>query len=69
METIKIDLDDKEFEKMRNKPLIDNKSFHHYVCDKDGNNVMEILYNPDARPYKFFAHYPRFEISGAKLRD
>ena len=43
--------------------------FHHFVCDKDGNIEMKIFYNPDARPHKFAVHYPRFEISGAKLRD
>lgn len=43
--------------------------FHHFVCDKDGHKEMEIWYNPDARPYKFSVHYPRFENSCAKLRD
>ena len=69
METIKIDLDDKDFEKMRGKPLIGSLCFHHFVCDKDGNIEMDIWYEPDARPYKFSVHYPRFECCGAKLRD
>ena len=43
--------------------------FNHFVCDKDGNIEMKIFYNPDARPYKFFTHYHRFEASSAKLRD
>lgn len=43
--------------------------FHHFVYDKDGHVEMEIFYNSDARPYKFSVHYPRFECSGAKLRD
>lgn len=53
-----------EFKDVFNIPI-----FHHYVCDKDGNREMEIWYNPDAKPYKFSVHYPRFENSGARLRD
>ena len=53
----------KEFESVYKIPI-----FHHYVCNKDGYNVMEIFYNPDAKPFRFFVHYHRFESSGAKLR-
>ena len=43
--------------------------FHHFVRNKDGNNVMEIWYNPDAKPYKFSVHYPRFECSSARMGE
>ena len=54
------------------EPMVDypaKKRFFYDVCDKDGNIEMKVWYEPDARPYKFFVHYPRFEISGEKLRD
>lgn len=51
------------------KDVFNMPIFRHLVCDKDGQKEMEIWYNPDARPYKFSVHYPRFENSGAKLRD
>lgn len=65
----KVEIPEEEFEKLKDKSFIRSLRFHHDVYDKDGHKEMEILYNPDARPYKFFAHYPRFENSGARLRD
>lgn len=68
-DVFKVEIPEEEFEKLKDKSFIRSLRFHHDVYDKDGHKEMEILYNPDARPHKFAVHYPRFEISGAKLRD
>ena len=65
----KVEIPEEEFEKLKGNSFFGSLCFHHDVYDKDGHKEMEIWYNPDAKPYKFSAHYPRFETSGAKLRD
>lgn len=42
-----------------------NKRFHFYVKDKDGNIEMEICYCGGI----FTAHYPRYEFQPTRLRD
>lgn len=43
---------------------MDNRKFHHYIKDKDGNIEMELWYGNG----KWAVHYPRYESQETSLR-